>query len=197
MGRVGRPARRRRRRRRRRERKRARTDATGWTDGPTKRERGEFSGRECERGGGGRADGRPRTGRRRACAVRKGIDGEGNGRAGAPSTGSRGKRGTRWDATAATAAKREGTAARRRCVSLLAPANCRGQPALAEELTELSRTPRKQAGRQADRRANRRASRQTTGYPKLRPDSTGSRCAVDGCRSGNHADRFSPRFVSA
>lgn len=195
MGRVGRPARRR-RRRRRRERKRARTDATGWTDGPTKRERGEFSGRECERGGGGRADGRLRTGRRRACAVRKGIDGEGNGRAGAPSTGSRGKRGTRWDATAATAAKREGTAARRRCVSLLAPANCRGQPALAEELTELSRTPRKQAGRQTGERTGERAGKRRGTRSS---DPTLDWVALCGrrCRSGNHADRFSPRFVSA
>lgn len=50
----------------------------------------------------------------------------------------------------------EGGTARRRCVSLLAPANCRGQPALAEELTELSRTPRRQAGRQAGSRAGTR-----------------------------------------
>lgn len=57
-----------------------RRDATGWTDEPTKKERGEFSEREYERSDGeGRADGRPRTGRRRACAVRKGIDGEGIG----------------------------------------------------------------------------------------------------------------------
>lgn len=87
-----------------RESARGRRDATGWTDEPTKRERGEFSEREHERGDGGeRADGGLRTGRRRACAVRKGIDGEGIGarghrpsRRGAAesSAGSR-KRGTR------------------------------------------------------------------------------------------------------
>lgn len=87
--------------------------------------------------------------------------------------------GRRWDATAATAAKREGTAARRRCVSLLAPANCRGQPALAEELTELSRTSRKQAGERRE-------------PPKLRPYST--RVVLCGRRIAP-ADSLS-RFIS-
>jgi len=85
--------------------------------------------------------------------------------------------------------EREGTAARRRCVSLLAPANCRGQPALAEELTELSRTPWKQA--QAGRRASEQAN---DGYPKLRPDLT--RVALCGRRAGRRITPTLSRFVS-
>lgn len=119
---------------------------------------------------------------------------QGGRRAGAPSVAARRggtvggiarEGGTRWDATAATAAKREGTAARRRCVSLLAPANCRGQPALAEELTELSPTPRKQASRQA----GRRASRQTAGIRSPGPRSDSTRVVLCGRLAGW---RFAP-----
>lgn len=107
-----------------REAERARRDATGESEGES-RERERERDRRWER----RADGRPRTGRRRACAVRKGMAMT----RGSEDTVRRGivrerkREGTGWDT------RREGAAARRRCVSLLAPANCRGQSALAEK----------------------------------------------------------------
>lgn len=99
------------------------------------------------------AGGRLRTGRRRACAVREGQRRRGDRRAEIPSglagpSRDHAGRSTRWDARRPR--RGEGAATRRRCVSLLAPANCRGQPALAEELTELSRILRKQASRHFD-----------------------------------------------
>lgn len=45
-----------------------------------------------------------------------------------------------WEGVESDSGRGEGRTTRRRCVSLLAPANCRGQSALADELTEPNRS---------------------------------------------------------
>jgi hypothetical protein len=91
-------------------------------------------------------------------------------------------------------ARRGRSTARRRCVSLLAPANCRGQPALAEELTELSRTPRRQARRQAGRQAGRQARQAGKQADRQAGRQAGNRAGIRHFGSANSAW---PRVASA
>lgn len=62
----------------------------------------------------------------------KGISGERGGRSW--------REKMQWEGVESDSGRGEGRTTRRRCVSLLAPANCRGQSALADELTEPNRT---------------------------------------------------------